>query len=193
MPSPLGHALSGLAVAWAVDALTPPPAGVSRNHLTPRSRDVAIAAALAAVLPDADLLLASHRGWTHSIGAAAVAAAIAALWARHRALPEAAAALAVGVACATHALFDWLGTDGSMPRGVMALWPFDTTYHLSPVAIFPRVERRYWLGREFVRANLAAAAFEVVVLGGAAYAAWRWRALRRGVPESSGGPSGPPQ
>jgi inner membrane protein len=188
MPSPLGHALSGLAIAWAVDALSPP-RGVSGEQLTIRSRDVAIAAALAAMLPDADLFLASHRGWTHSIGAAAIAAAAAAIWARRRAFPMLATGVAVGLACATHALFDWLGTDGSMPRGVMALWPFDMTYYFSPVAIFPRVERRYWLGWEFVRANIIAGVFEIVFLGGAAYVVWRWRTVRRAVRASIGAPS----
>jgi hypothetical protein len=140
---------------------------------------IAALSVAASVLPDLDLFLGHHRGWTHSIGASAIAGAAGVLWAWRRSWPIDSTAVAVALACATHALLDWLGTDGSTPRGVMALWPFDWTYYVSPIAIFPRVERRYWLGWEFARAGFVALTFEIVVLGGAARLAWTWRARRR--------------
>jgi membrane-bound metal-dependent hydrolase YbcI (DUF457 family) len=179
MPSPLGHALSGLAVAWSVEALTFDRTDVPRSQSSiAQWKEIALVAALIAILPDVDLFLGQHRGWTHSVGGALLAGAFGALYARRRALPLAPTATALALACAAHAVLDWLGTDGSMPRGVMALWPFDHRYHVSPIAILPRVERRYWLGWEFVRAGIVAVVLEGIVFGGLAYAAWKWRAAR---------------
>jgi membrane-bound metal-dependent hydrolase YbcI (DUF457 family) len=179
MPTPIGHALSGLTVAWVVDTMPCARSTGSRTHAAAFSRALALATVFAAVIPDADLLIGSHRGWTHSIGAALIAGAIAALWAGRQSLPVMATAFAVALSCATHAWLDWLGTDGSMPRGVMILWPFDSSHYFSPVAIFPRVERRYWLGWEFIRAGVVAVAFEIAVLGACAGAAWTYRARRQ--------------
>ena len=178
MPSPIGHALAGLVVAWSADLVVAPSA--VRRVSTTELRFVMFAAVLAAVAPDLDLLSESHRGWTHSIGAAVLAAVVAALWARRRAFSVSRTAVVVGLAWGTHVLLDWLGTDGSIPRGVMALWPFDTNYYFSPITIFPRVERRYWLGWSFIRAGLVALAFELVLLGGLAFVIWtlRQRSMR---------------
>ncbi len=65
MPSPVGHALAGVATVWT---------------LTPRApRRLVLVAAALAVLPDADLVHAgSHRFFTHSLGAVIVVTIIAA-------------------------------------------------------------------------------------------------------------------
>ena len=56
MPSPIGHALAGVAVAWAIDPRT--------------DRRLALTAAGLGALPDIDLLLPMpHRTITHSLGA----------------------------------------------------------------------------------------------------------------------------
>ena len=53
--------------------------------------------------------------------------------------------LAAAAAYGSHVLLDWLGTDTIAPIGVMAFWPFDRTYYLSPYHWFLPVCRQYWL------------------------------------------------
>src|SRR5690349_14131861 len=83
MPSPVGHALAGVAAAWTADLIpgdrawrtAPPQASWYRragNGLT------AVCVALAAA-PDLDLLSRSHRTYTHSIGAVVLAGLLAAI------------------------------------------------------------------------------------------------------------------
>jgi membrane-bound metal-dependent hydrolase YbcI (DUF457 family) len=65
MPSPIGHALAGVAVAWSAEQL-PGSAGLKR----PFPLAVTLSCVALAVLPDADLIyLPIHRTVTHSIGA----------------------------------------------------------------------------------------------------------------------------
>lgn len=116
--------------------------------------------AVAAVAPDFDLLLiGAHRGPTHSIGAACLAGLIA-YAVRRRAL----FAAAIAAAWATHPLLDWLGSDGTPPVGLMALWPFSREYYESGVHVFLAISRRYWLP-EFWLLNVRAVARELLVLG----------------------------
>jgi membrane-bound metal-dependent hydrolase YbcI (DUF457 family) len=64
MPSPIGHALAGVAVAWSAEQL-PGSAGLKR----PFPLAVTLSCVALAVLPDADLIyLPIHRTVTHSIG-----------------------------------------------------------------------------------------------------------------------------
>jgi hypothetical protein len=60
MPSPIGHALAGMAVGWAV---ADPAVPVRRRAVEP-----VIFGAVAAA-PDLDLLIGLHRMYVHSIGA----------------------------------------------------------------------------------------------------------------------------
>ncbi|HYT76886.1 MAG TPA: metal-dependent hydrolase [Vicinamibacterales bacterium] len=164
MPSPIGHALGGIAAGWGA---------VPRRNV-----HAAIALATIAAAPDLDLLLGDHREWSHSVGAALIAGLVAVIWTsafaatplppplrlrrtgwRNRLRWAAAAALAWG----SHVLLDWLGTDTRPPFGVMALWPFTRGYYESSVHLFPAVSRRYWLA-EFWFYNLKALAVEVAIL-----------------------------
>lgn len=168
MPSPIGHALGGLAAGWAV---LPREARDAIGTATPAGRRVAAQAALIAVvslLPDLDLLFGAHSQWTHSIGAvlAVYALALAAGGRRHARL-----AAALALAFATHPFLDWLGQDGTPPYGVMAAWPFSDRYFHSGADLFTGISRRYWLPG-FVAHNLSAIALEVLLLGPLALAAW---------------------
>ena len=168
MPSPIGHALGGIAAGW----------GVAPRH------DVAAAALLAAVAiaPDLDLLIGTHREITHSIGAAVIVGVVAGtLWSsafvlgrasRQGGLRRDAArwAAAVSLAWCSHLLLDWLSNDTRPPLGVMALWPFTYDYYKSSLEIFPPVSRRYWESRFWIY-NLRAAVTEVVILGPLAFLA----------------------
>ena len=131
MPSPIGHALAGLAAGWLVD----PPARRDTRGAVGRAAIFAIAA----MAPDLDLLVGAHSGPTHGLGAAAIVGALVWIWGRGRGDSRtgggsrtAPAALAVAAAYASHTLLDWLGSDTSPPIGIMALWPISRDYFESP-------------------------------------------------------------
>src|SRR5437773_8739766 len=90
MPSTVGHALAGVAAAWAVDAVpgrrawraAPPHASWFRKA----GGGLTLLCAAIAAAPDLDLLFHLHRTYSHSIGAVLLAALVAAAIAasRHR-------------------------------------------------------------------------------------------------------------
>ena len=174
MPTPLAHALGGVAAGCLVVAASVLAPGPRRwrdefERFLVRSgprRSLAGFACLA-VLPDLDLLLGIHSGATHSVGAMLIAAAVAGAWARTAGPHVAVAAAAV---YGSHILLDWLGADPSAPRGVMALWPLSREFHLSDAHLFLRVCREYWLADCWWN-NLRAVARELVILGPIAVAA----------------------
>jgi inner membrane protein len=154
MPSPIGHALAGIAAGWLVD---PPAARDARGAL----RRAAVFA-IAATAPDLDLLVGAHSGPTHGLGAAAIVGAWVWIWGRGRGGPRTAPA-AVAVAYASHTLLDWLGSDTSAPIGIMALWPISRDYYEARLHLFMAISRRYWLP-DFWSYNLRALARELVIL-----------------------------
>jgi len=164
VPSPIGHALGGIAIGWGI---------------APR-RDLAGAAILAAVAiaPDLDLLVHNHRDQSHSIGAAAIAGLVALIVTKNWRWGA-----AVSLAWGSHILLDWLSNDTRPPLGVMALWPFTRDYYKASIEIFPPVSRRYWESRFWIY-NLRAVVAELVLLGPlAAFAvayAFRFREKRFG-------------
>ena len=185
MPSPVGHVLAGVTVAWAAEALAgrqpregaPALASPRLPAITPL---VAACAALA-LAPDLDILLAHHRAYSHSIGAAAAVGLICGAIARARGGRGLAAGLACGATIWSHALLDWLGRDSSTPIGLMALWPLSSSYVYSGVELFADISRRYWKPEEFFLKNAAAVARELLLLAPPAARAWwaRQRSLAR--------------
>lgn len=160
MPSPVGHALGGLAAGCFVS-----------RRLDPR---ILVTFAVVGTLPDFDFLLPiQHRGPSHSVTAAAGAFVVALLllefvWpTRHRFR----LAVAVGAAYLSHIVLDWLGEDTWSPNGIMALWPFSQTFYISGLDVFNSVNRRYWVAG-FWRDNTIAVIREIVVLGPIAALAW---------------------
>ena len=151
MPSPIGHALGGLAAGWLA----------AGRNTSPRRLSVADAVVFAAagMAADLDLLFAIHRGPTHAIGAAVVVGSVILAATRRRRF-----AAAVAAAYASHTLLDWLGTDTTSPMGIMALWPFSREYFVSGWHLFPAISRRYWL-TEFWVMSVRAVAWEVLLLG----------------------------
>jgi len=158
MPSPVGHALAGIAAGWLVDR----PGTVARTAVF----------ALAGTAADVDLLFGAHSGPTHGLGAAVIVGTLVAVVSivRLRAdatrnAKEKAIRLggAVMAAYASHTLLDWLGTDASPPIGIMALWPFSSDYYESHLHVFRAISRRYWLP-EFLTSNARALAGELVIL-----------------------------
>jgi membrane-bound metal-dependent hydrolase YbcI (DUF457 family) len=178
MPSPIGHALAGVAAGWAIA-----PARGSRLEALARGTVFAFAATAA----DFDLLASVHRGPTHSLAAAVIAGALAWVWCAvvhplkgdtHVSHPFR-LALAVTAACATHTLLDWLGSDSSPPIGIMALWPVSHTYYESQYHLFLAISRRYWLP-DFWMLNLRAVGREVAILGPVAFLVV-WMRRGRGI------------
>lgn len=152
MPSPIGHALGGMAIGALI-------AG------RPGWR-IAGVCALAGALPDLDFLLPlQHRGPTHSLGAAALvfAGTFTILALRSRAGHALRTASAVALAYASHVLLDWLGADSSTPRGVLAFWPMSDVFYVSGWDVFNAVDRRYWIPGFWTR-NALALARELVIL-----------------------------
>lgn len=185
MPSPLGHALAGLAAGWTV-------APASTHHSGRVLRGLVFV--VAATAADLDLLIGMHRGPTHSLAAAALAGSVVWLWTRSRRPGDRHGALrrdpgwmaaAVGAAAATHTLLDWLGADSSPPVGLMALWPFSRDYYASHLDIFMAISRRY-RDADFWPSNVHAIAREVLILGPVAAVVWIRSVRRRGRTAPSG-------
>jgi membrane-bound metal-dependent hydrolase YbcI (DUF457 family) len=164
VPSPVGHALGGVIVAYALGTVG-----------TLGTLGTVIGAAIA---PDIDFLWGGHNRETHSLGAAIIAGLVVLAWRRDRRL-----ALAVTLSWATHVLFDWLGSDDTPPLGVMALWPIDSSFYFANAFVFEAISRRYWLDN-FYTHNGWAVIKELLILGPIALAliAFRWRARRRSRP-----------
>jgi len=169
MPSPLGHALGGIAAGCVV--------------LPASRRPQVLLFAVAGMAADLDLILPmTHRGPAHSITAAILVFVVA--WgvfvSRRHAHASGRVALAIGAAYLTHVLFDWLGEDSGPPSGIMALWPFSHEYYVSRLDLFAGVDRRYWLPG-FWRQNLVSVAKEIIILAPITLfvVAWTSRAGRR--------------
>jgi membrane-bound metal-dependent hydrolase YbcI (DUF457 family) len=170
MPSPVGHALGGLALGWLA----------ASGQRIERPIVATILFAGLAVVPDVDVLVeGTHRLYTHSVAAVALVAALAALVpGRPLGLSRTRFALACTLAYGSHLLLDWMGDDRSVPIGIRALWPFTDAYFQSSLRWFPPVERRYWLPG-FWSANVRAIAWELLVLAPVAAAAlWLLRRPR---------------
>ena len=155
MPSPIGHALAGIAAGWSIAPAEPGPSRILRR---------AAVYGLVAASPDLDLLFGAHSGPTHGLGAAAIVGLLAWVFLRSRGIGHT-GRLASGIAAAyaSHTLLDWLGTDTSPPIGIMALWPVSRGYYESSLHVFMAISRRYWLP-EFWTYNLRALVRELLIL-----------------------------
>jgi membrane-bound metal-dependent hydrolase YbcI (DUF457 family) len=154
MPSPVGHALAGVAIA----------------RLAPSRHRVLACATLAAV-PDLDLLLPiMHRTATHSVTAVGlvfiVAAAVTGKVTRWR------NAGLFALSYASHLLLDWLGADHRPPFGVQMLWPFSRRWFISGVDLFPQTTRALFT-RAALLQNLHAIAVEAAIMLPVVVVVWK--------------------
>ena len=163
MPTPMGHALGGLAAAFITDSTA------ARSRLTPALLG---AAAVVATLPDLDLLVDSHRTYAHSVGAVCVIGLASWLILRARSTRAARAAIIVMAAYGSHLLLDWTGTDTSNPPGLMIAWPLSSEFYISGWNVFGQVSRRYWRPQEFIAGNMVAFAREMAVIVPMLFIAW---------------------
>lgn len=155
MPSPLGHALGGIAAGVAAG-------GAMGGTRWPSVGRLAAFASLG-VAADLDLLFGTHSTCSHSLGAVGVVAALAFVAGRGGRVGWRPVA-AVAAAYASHLLLDWVNTDYAAPIGIMALWPMTTAHYHAGLSVFPPVSREVGAAR-FLATNAWAALVEVLVLG----------------------------
>jgi membrane-bound metal-dependent hydrolase YbcI (DUF457 family) len=166
MPSPIGHALAGLAIGLA--GSDPRSARQARWRMLPT---IAMAAAVVAMLPDADLIVSLfrpsvHRMASHSIGATFLIFIVAAGVTRQvTGRIGWRVALLMAAAHASHILLDWMAMDVPIPDGIQALWPFSDRRYLSGWDLFPPTERRIFGNPQALPMNLRALVTELLVLG----------------------------
>jgi inner membrane protein len=138
MPSSIGHALGALIAGGAV--ATPP---VSARQAVMR---VIILSALGAA-PDLDLLFGRHRAETHSLGAAVIVGAVAALMHWPLASTRIRIFFTAAAAWSSHMLLDVIGQDHSFPYGVELLWPVSTSYFTTGWEFFLPISRSWYTRR----------------------------------------------
>ncbi len=155
MPSPVGHALGGMAAGWLAEP--------SRGGALLRRRST-LAFAILGIAADFDLLAGAHRGPTHSIAAALLVGAVAWLVVRGRNARAVRIATACALAYGSHVLLDWLGTDTSPPVGVPALWPISSAYFEAPWHVFEPISRRFSQPALFWGPNTVAVIRELLIL-----------------------------
>ena len=202
MPSPVGHALAGVAVAWTAD-LVPGrrawrPADSDASFVRRAGGPLTLVCAVLGALPDLDLVLSRHRAVTHSIGAVMLVSIIASVvtgWVTRKVRSEkleVGSVVRVALMCAaaygSHLLLDWLAVDMTSPYGVRALWPLSDRWYISGLDWFPPTERRGFFSLAAFRINLFAMAYETAVLLPVLGVLWlvRVKALARFSAEAAG-------
>jgi membrane-bound metal-dependent hydrolase YbcI (DUF457 family) len=176
MPSPIGHALAGLAVAWAADlvpgnrAWRAAPQGASWFRRAGNGLTLACVGLAAA--PDLDHLFVAHRTITHSIGAVTAVGLVAAAFAANAHRPIARIAAMCAAAYSTHLLLDWLGVDMYPPRGLQIAWPFSREWFISGLDVFRQTARQELLTPPIILKNFLAIVQEIAMLGPVVLALW---------------------
>jgi membrane-bound metal-dependent hydrolase YbcI (DUF457 family) len=177
MPTPVGHAIGGLAVYLA-----------ARDRPIREDLPIAVACAGASLLPDLDFAIGPfagrsyHHYFTHSLGFTALFALAAYLVCRFlgrtRSFRD---AMVLSAAYLSHIFLDMLGRDTTPPFGVQLFWPLSDVFTLSPVSLFDEV-RRGTLGKLFGLHNWLAVAKETLILGPITVLLWWKRSLVRPSP-----------
>ena len=179
MPTPAGHLLAGVAIAFAAD---------QRQELSRRWRRIAVACALLAAAPDLDLLYpGGHRMMTHSLFAVGVVFLGSAATSRGLAgRVDWQMALACTLAYGSHLLTDYLGVDYGPHAGLQLLWPWSGEWFISDWALFRGTERHHPLSSFAIITNLRALAQEALVIGPLFLLAWlRRRRLAQAASRSA--------
>jgi membrane-bound metal-dependent hydrolase YbcI (DUF457 family) len=157
MPSPIGHAIAGISIAFAADP---------DRRLSGRWPRLLLTCSLLAALPDLDLIVpGAHRRISHSLLAVGVVAIAAAVITRVRAgRLDWRVTLVAAAAYGSHLLTDYFGVDPGTPAGIQLLWPREQWF-ISDWSIFLGTERHAPLSAFAILMNALALARELVVLG----------------------------
>jgi membrane-bound metal-dependent hydrolase YbcI (DUF457 family) len=199
MPSPIGHALAGIAVAWTADLIPGDRAWRTASEAAPwylrAGNGLTLLCAGLGAAPDLDLAFAgAHRTLTHSIGAVIVVGLCAAALAASARRPVARIALMCAAAYGSHLLLDWLGTDNYPPRGLQLMWPINHEWYISGIDVFRQTARLRIFTRGPMLTNVRAILQEIAILGPTVAALWlvRVKALSR-LASQVAGRDHPPQ
>lgn len=170
MPTPIGHALGGIAAGAMILRDPTTITSVARRRLS-----ILATFGVLGMLADIDFLVFSpHRHATHSlvvggligIMGMAVLPGKPLIW------------MSGSAAYLSHVFLDWLGADTVEPIGIMALWPFDEGHYQAPISLFLPVCRQYWLLDCWLSIGYAVS-YELLIVGPFALAAVllnrRWR------------------
>jgi LexA-binding, inner membrane-associated putative hydrolase len=180
VPSPIGHALAGIAVAWTADLVPGDRAWRTAAESGPWYRragnGVTLLCAGLAAAPDLDLALGNHREITHSIGAVVIVGLCAATLAAGARRPVTRIALMCAAAYGSHLLLDWLGTDNYPPRGIQLMWPFNREWYISDLDVFRQTARLRIFTRGPMLTNVRAILQEIAILLPVLVVLWRARA-----------------
>ena len=189
MPSPIGHALAGVAVAWTVDLIPGNRAWRTAPEPAPwhqRAGDglTLLCAGLGAA-PDLDFLFLTHRTVTHSIGAVFFIGLFSATLAANAHRPIGRVAWMCAAAYASHLLLDWLATDTYSPLGIQLLWPLSREWFVSGLSVFRQTAREEVWTQASMLKNLRAIVQELAILGPTVVALWlvRVKALAGFAPQ----------
>jgi inner membrane protein len=174
MPTPLGHALAGIAAGAASTGSRP---------LMGNWRDL-ILFSLLGQLPDLDFIPGIimgkpdmyHHGISHSLGAALMVGLIVFLIKIKRSGGLRWGLMAFWVVL-SHVVLDAINVDTSYPHGVPLLWPFSSEYYLIYPLFLDVWREPPWL--ETIIHNLLAMGLEFAVLGPIALGFVMWRNRRR--------------
>jgi membrane-bound metal-dependent hydrolase YbcI (DUF457 family) len=131
MPSPLGHAIAGYTVALALEQRAARPQG---------SPALRVSCVLLAMAPDLDLLVGSHRTFSHSFAAVALVALAAGVSTLKIPEDRWRLVLASALAYGSHLLLDYFGVDNGLPSGLQLFWPVEEWFK-SAHSIFGPTER----------------------------------------------------
>jgi membrane-bound metal-dependent hydrolase YbcI (DUF457 family) len=181
MPSPIGHALAGVAVAWTADlvpgnrALSRPRAG---SWYQRAGGGLTVICAGLGAAPDLDLAFTAHRTATHSLSAVVVVAVVAAAIAAGAGRPVARITLICAAAYGSHLLLDWLGADFYPPRGLQLLWPFNDEWYISGLDLFRQTARLRIFTHGPMMTNVRAILQEIAILLPLLAVLW-WTRTRR--------------
>jgi membrane-bound metal-dependent hydrolase YbcI (DUF457 family) len=192
MASPIGHALAGVAIAWAADLMPRPQTrrAVGSPWYQQAGGGLTIACAALAAAPDLDLLIEGfHRSVTHSLVSVAAVAVMAAFFAARAGVPAGRVAAVCAVAWGSHIVVDWISVDQSTPSGLQILWPFDDRWFISGWDVFPGTERRRLLSGPSLQRNMQALVSELAVMMPIVLTLWlvRVKALAGLSPEAARG------
>lgn len=171
MPTPIGHALVGLAIAWSAESIRRVPLG------TPALSTLAVTCAALATAPDLDFIYPPvHRMMSHSVTAVAAVVVLMAVVAR-RAYPHAPGlfALVSALAYASHLALDWMGTDTNLARGIQLWWPFSDGWFISSLEVFRVTRLRGFFTPGVMRMNGLAVVQELLIIAPIVWGAWLLR------------------
>jgi len=147
MPSPIGHSIIGLCV-YAI---------INKNLNFKKNWKEMLLYVFLANLPDLDAIpelfgfsipFIVHRELLHSIAFAFLVAVVLSYYLQLKAVPsrnQLPKFLIIFMVIYSHSLVDLFTIDNRLPAGVMLLWPFSSSYFISPIQVLPGISHNTFI------------------------------------------------